>query len=99
MDIKSLFENSENLTSYQIEQRLDSMVHNHPSFRHLSEGNKHLILDLVHKYKEKIRSGVGVSAYTIREDHYHLYQNRLKLDLTIQDLDTIKDILESFKTS
>lgn len=98
MQIKGLFNNAQNLTSYQIEQRLDQMVHTHPTFQHLSEPNKDLILNLVAKYKEKIRTGVGVSGQTLREDHYHLYQNRLKLDLTPRDLDSIKDIMSNFKT-
>lgn len=98
MDFKNLFKDAKNLTSYQIEQRLDQALHEHPSFKHLDESNKNLILDMVHKYKEKIRQGVGVSGHTIREDHYHLYQNRIKLGLTSTDLDTMKDLLESFKT-
>ena len=98
MDIKNVFKDAKNLTSYQIEQHFDHMLRQHPSYNHLSETNKNLILDLAHKYKEKIRTGVGVSAYTIRDDHYHLYQNRLKLDLSRRDLDVIKDIMDSFKT-
>lgn len=99
MDIKNVFKDAKNLTSYQIEQHFDHMLHEHPSYNHLSETNKSLILDLAHKYKEKIRTGVGVSEHTIREDHYHLYQNRAKLDLTYRDLEVIKDVLEGFKTS
>ncbi|MCX6798147.1 MAG: hypothetical protein NTX66_02990 [Candidatus Falkowbacteria bacterium] len=98
MDMQGLFKDAKNLTSYQIEKHFDEMLLHHPSYQYLSEENKRLILDLVHKYKEKVRTGVGVSGYTIREDNYHLYQNRLKLDLTPRDLETIKDILESFKT-
>ena len=98
MDFKNLFKDAKNLTDYQIEQRFDQALHRHPSFKHLDEANKNLILDMVHKYKEKIRHGIGVSGYTIRDDHYHLYQNRLKLGLTPKDLETMKDVLESFKT-
>jgi len=98
MDIKNVFKDAKNLTDYQLEQRLDLMVHEHPGFRHLNESNKDLILGLVHKYKEKIRQGTGVSAYTIREDGYHLYENRLKLNLTLRDLEVVKEILNNFKT-
>ena len=98
MDIKSIFKDAKDLTDYQVEQHFDEFLRKQPSFRHLNQANQDLILDLVHKYKDKVRKGIGVSGYTIRQDSYHLYQNRLKLNLTHQDLETIKDVLESFKT-
>jgi hypothetical protein len=39
----------------------------------------------------------GISSVTIREENYHLYQNRIKLHLTEEDLKEIKLILEYFK--
>jgi len=33
----------------------------------------------------------------VRKELYHLYQNRIKLGLTYNDLDQIKELLESFK--
>jgi hypothetical protein len=97
MNLTDVTKNLKDQSNYRIEQRLEELMRTNPSYRNLDEGNRALIFDLIKKHKEKARHGIKSSAYTIREEMYHLYQNRLKLKLTYNDLDQIRDLLESFK--
>jgi len=97
MDLKDVTKDLTEQTAYRIEQRFKEMLRTNPRYRNLNAGNRQLILDLIAKYKDKIRHGIAPSAYTIREDMYHLYENRLKLNLTYNDLDQIRELLASFK--
>jgi hypothetical protein len=97
MDLKEVTKDLTGQTAYRIEQRFKEMLRSNPRYKNLDAGNRQLILDLIAKYKEKIRHGIVPSRYTIREDMYHLYENRLKLNLTYNDLNQIRDLLESFK--
>lgn len=97
MDLKEVTKDLTEQTAYRIEQRFKEMLRTNPRYKNLDAGNRQLILDLIAKYKEKRRQGLKPSLYTIREDMYRLYQNRLKLNLTYHDLDQIRDLLGSFK--
>lgn len=98
MDLKDVTKNLSDQTNYRIEQRLMEMMRSNPKYRNLDGENRELILKLIEKYKAKAREGIKSSEYTIKEDMYHLYQNRLKLNLTYNDLDQIRDLLFSFKS-
>lgn len=93
MDLKSLLQDAKNLTSYEFEQKLNKLVRDNYRYKNLNSKNKKVILDLVKKYKPYLRKGIGVSSSTVRNDMYRLYQKRLKLDLTKEDLDDIREIL------
>lgn len=97
MDLKSVTKDLKDQTDYRLEQRFDELMRRNPSYKNLDEDNRKLISDLIKKYKQKLRDHAYPSAFTIREDMYHLYQNRIKLGLTYHDLDQIKELLESFK--
>jgi len=97
MDLNDFLANIKDQPSYIIERNLNSLVRQNYHFQSLSSDNREIVLSLVKKYKEKLRTGVGVSQYTINRDMYNLYQKRLKLKLTEVDRDHIRDILESFK--
>ena len=97
MDIKDLLEDAQNLTNYEFEQKLNKLVRDNYHYRNLSSDNKEIILDLIKKYKPYLRKGIGVSSLAMRNDLYRLYRNRLKLDLTQEDLDDIKEILGTFR--
>ncbi|MFA7087969.1 MAG: hypothetical protein WC146_01360 [Patescibacteria group bacterium] len=99
MNLKDVAKDLTDQTNYRIEQRLAQMMRTNPSFKNLDSGNRDLIMDLIKKYKDKARRGVKTSAYTVREDMYRLYKKRLKLKLSYQDLDQIRDLLNSFKSS
>ena len=59
--------------------------------------SKDKTLDIIKKYKEKRRRGIKISGRTIRRDTYQLYKNRLSLGLTLNDLDDLRKLLETFK--
>lgn len=97
MDLQDFKKDINDEPSYIIERKLNELVRKNYHFEHLSESNKDLVLALVKKYKEKIRTGVGVSQLVINREMYKLYQNRYKMELTEVDRDHVRDILESFK--
>lgn len=97
MDLKSITRNLKDQTDYRIDQRFDELMRKNPSYHNLDAENRELIMKLIGKYKEKLRKGIKPSRLTIKEDMYHLYQNRLKFGLTYNDLDQIRDLLAGFK--
>jgi hypothetical protein len=97
MDLKDVTRDLKDQTTYRIEQRLKEMMRTNPRYRNLDKDNQKLIFDLITKEKKKAMQGIKTSGYTIREEMYHLYQDRIKLGLTYNDLDQIKELLESFK--
>lgn len=98
MDFSDVTKDMTNQTNYRIAQRFEELMHHSSSFRNLDESNQKLILNLITKYKEKIRQGIKPSALTIREDKYYLYENRFKLGLSPTDLEQINKLLDSFKS-
>lgn len=97
MDLKSVTRDLSDQTDYRLEQRLLEVLRTNPRYKNLDEENRDLILNLIKKYKEKKREGVKASRLTVREDMYRLYQDRLKLKLTYNDLDQIRGLLEGFR--
>ena len=97
MDLKTVTRNLQGETDYRIEQRFDELMRRNPRYKNLDRDNQKLILDLIKKYKNKILEHNYPSSLTIRDDMYHLYQDRNKLGLTHTDLNQIRDLLESFK--
>lgn len=97
MDLKNVANNLRGQTDYRIDQRFDELMRRNPRYKNLDGENRKLIMDLIRKYKTKILEHANPSRLTIREDMYHLYQDRIKLGLTHNDLDQIRDLLESFK--
>ena len=97
MDLKDVAKDLSDQTNYRITQRMEELMRTNPNYRNLEGANKALVLDLIKKYKEKIRHGIRPSGLTVREDKYRLYQNRVKLGLTHNDLEQINKLLDSFK--
>jgi hypothetical protein len=96
MDLQDVTKDLSEQTDYRIEQRLEELMRTNPHYKNLDGENRELILGLIKKYKEKKREGIKTSHLTVRDDMYHLYQNRLKLKLTYNDLDQIRGLLEKF---
>jgi hypothetical protein len=97
MDLKSVAKDLKDQTNYRLDQRFDELIRKNPRYQNLDDANRDLISDLLKKYKEKIRKGIKPSRLAVKEDMYNLYQNRLKLGLTYNDLDQIRDLLSSLK--
>jgi hypothetical protein len=97
MDLKNVTQDLKDVSDYHLDQRFDELMRRNPNFKNLDADNRELIMDLIKKYKQKLREHAYPSAYTIKEDMYHLYQNRIKMGLSYTDLDQIKELLVSFK--
>jgi len=97
MDIKDLIKDAKNLSSRELERKLSELVRENYKYRNLNSDNKEVVMDLIKKYSSKVRRGVGVSSFVIRKDMYNLNRKRLKIDLTEEDLDDIRDILNEFR--
>jgi len=52
---------------------------------------------LVKKYIKRIKAGQAITSETIRRDTHNLYENRIKLKITEQDLDDFREVLELLK--
>lgn len=83
--------------SYIVERKLNALVRKNHNFKNLSTDNRKLVLELIKKYRPKIRKGIGVSQYLINKDMYRLYQGRFEQDLSPRDREQIRAILESLK--
>lgn len=97
MDLKDILKNVAHEPDYIFERKLNELIMKNPRYFNLDENNKKLVKDLVKKYKPSLRKGIGISAYTIKNELYRLYQNRIKLNLTEEDLKDIKEILEELR--
>jgi len=97
MDLEEVLKNIAHEPDYVWERKLNELIIKNHNFYNLSEENKKLIKELVKKHKPAIRKYGGISPVTIREEEYRLYQNRIKLHLTEEDLKEIKQILGYFK--
>jgi len=97
MDFTNVTKDLKDLTDYRLQQRFDELMRTNPRYNNLGPDNRKLIMDLIHKYKQKLIDHSYPSDYTIREDMYNLYENRIKLGLTQLDLDQIRTLLQSFK--
>ena len=97
MDIKDLMTDAKNLTDYEFERKLNKLVRDNYRYSNLSSDNKKVVLDLVKKYKSYLRKGLGISYTNIKNEMRRLYSNRLKLDLTKEDLKDIREILDELK--
>ncbi|MDP2944089.1 MAG: hypothetical protein Q8N57_00765 [bacterium] len=97
MDLQDITKDLTSQTNYRITQRMEEMMRTNPNYRNLDGANREVIMDLIKKYKEKIRHGLKPSRLTVRDDKYNLYENRIKLGLTHYDLEQINNLLDSFK--
>jgi len=97
MDIRELLASAKTQTFDYFEQKLNSLVRENYKFSNLDEANREIILDIIKKHLYEIHNGLGISSTTLRNEEYHLYENRIKLKLTESDLDDIKEILSLFK--
>lgn len=97
MNLQSITDDLKDTTDYRLDQRFDKLMRTNPRYKNLDGENRELIMDLIQKYKKKINEHAAPSSLTIRHDLYNLYQKRIKLGLTYNDLDQIKELLESFK--
>jgi len=97
MDIKNLVKDFKDLPSDLFKRKLNEIVRTNSRFTNLDEKNKKTILDLLTKHKDKVKNGIGISADTLERESYKLYNDRIKMGLTDEDLKDVKDVLGMFK--
>jgi len=97
MELQDVAKDISSQTNYRITQRMEALMRTNPRYKNLNGANREVVMGLIKKYKDKIRQGIKPSRLTVREDKYHLYQNRIKLGLTEYDLEQINKLLDSFK--
>jgi len=97
MDIKNLVKDFKDLPSDLFKRKLNEIVRTNSRFTNLDEKNKKTILDLLAKHKDKIKSGFGIPADILQRESYNLYQNRIKMELSDEDLKDVKEVLGMFK--
>jgi hypothetical protein len=98
MDTQDLLDNAQDTPSYLIERKLNKLVHDNHNFRNLSFENKEILMGLIKKYIGRIKKGQAISSETIRRDTHELYQDRIKLKITEQDLEDFREVLELLKS-
>jgi hypothetical protein len=97
MDIQELLTSAKTQTFDKFEQKLNKLVREDYHFSNLSQANRRVVLDIIKKHLGDIHNGRGISSMVMRNEHYKLYENRIKLNLTEADLKDIEEILELFK--
>lgn len=97
MELNDVTKDLKDLTEYRLQQRFDEMMRTNPRYNNLGPDNRKLIMDLIHKYKQKLIDHSYPSDYTISRDMYSIYEKRVALGLTRLDLDQIRALLQSFK--
>ena len=97
MDTDDLLKDAKDIPSYQIERKLNKLVHDNYKFRNLSAENKEILMDLIKEYIQRIKRGQTITSETIRRDTHHLYENRIKLKITEEDLDDFREVLGLLK--
>lgn len=96
MDIQDLMRDVKNLRGWEFERRLNKLIRENYKYRNLDKSNQKLIMDLMKKYQPYLRKGIGISSLRIRDEVLRLHKNRVKLDLTENDIEDIKEILKMF---
>ncbi|KKR91838.1 MAG: hypothetical protein UU95_C0036G0004 [Parcubacteria group bacterium GW2011_GWC2_42_12] len=97
MDIQELLASAKTQTFDLFERKLNTLIRENYHFSNLDEHNRKVVLEIVKKHLANIRNGYGISSTVMQRETYKLYQNRIKLKLTEQDLADIKEILGLFK--
>ena len=78
-------------------QKLNSLVRTNYRYSNLDEGNKKVALGIIKKHLSEIHRGIGISSLVARQEMYRLHQNRVKMNLTEEDLKDIRELLELFE--
>lgn len=97
INLEEVLKNMAHEPDYVWERKLNELVDKNYKFYNLNTENKELVRGLIKKYKPMIRKYGGISRLAIKDETYHLYENRIKLHLTEEDLKDIREILEYFK--
>lgn len=99
MDIQHLIEEyRKDMTTSKFLEKFDYELRHSPSYSNLDESNRKLAYEVIKKYSEKIKDGRGLSAENIHDSTHKIFENRLKLKITDDDLKDIREILGMFRS-
>lgn len=96
MDIQDLMKDVKHMQGWEFEQKLNDLVRNNYHFKNLDAGNKEIIIGLVEKYKDYMRRGIGISSLMVKREVLKLQMDKENLNLKKNDLEHIREILNSF---
>lgn len=96
MDIQDLMKDVKHMQGWEFERKLNDLVRNNYHFKNLDAGNKEIIIGLVEKYKDYMRRGIGISSLMVKREVLKLQMDKENLNLKKNDLEHIREILNSF---
>lgn len=97
MDIQELLASAKTQTFDRFEQKLNTLIRENYRYKNLDEHNRKIVLDIIKKHLPDIHNGIGISSMVREREAYKLYEDRIKLGLSEEDLKDIKEILGLFK--
>jgi hypothetical protein len=97
MDIQELLASAKTQTFDRFEQKLNALIRENYRFSNLSQSNRKIVLEIIKRHLSNIHNGLGISSTVAEREMYKFHQNRVKLELTEEDLRDIKEILGLFK--
>jgi len=97
MELQDFLLRVKDLDEAHLRLKLHELIRENHHYQILDDHNQELIMELVMKYRDKWRHGVGISQQTIDTEYHNLYENRRELDLLENDLEVIKEVLMFFK--
>ncbi len=97
MDIQELLATAKMQTFDRFAQKLNTLVRENYRYSNLDEANWKIVLGIIKKHLSNIHNGYGISSTVAEREIYKLHQDRIKLNLTEEDLADIKEILGLFK--
>lgn len=97
MELNDFLLRVKDLDEKHLRLKLHDLIRHNYSYRILNIKNQEFVLDLVMKYRNKWRRGIGISQQSIDREYREIYKNRSELDLKANDLSIIKEVLMFFK--
>ncbi len=73
------------------------MMYRNFTYEHLDESEKAFVLDIILRHRAKLFNGEASSGSDLEKEYYRIWERRQELKLEEDDLEDIKEILQSFK--
>ncbi|PLX20313.1 hypothetical protein C0584_06230 [Candidatus Parcubacteria bacterium] len=97
MNLEKFFENIDHTPKKFLRRNFDDLLRYKSKYKNLDKGNQDVIFGVIEKYVEKLKKYHRIDSNTIRLEMNKLRRNRIKLDMTEEDLKDTEEILKMFK--
>jgi hypothetical protein len=97
MDIQDLLNDAKNITTEELEQRLNKLCRENYRYKNLDPKNRKVVMDILKKYMYYVRKGIKISYNSVYKEMYKLNKSQDELDLTDEDLKDIREILDELR--